>query len=140
MWLLVSLFSLILPVFLPSSVNSPNPAANAIGAATATMFILSFPSSLFGIPLIFIVDHVLGVEPNSMSGMYANLLMLFTLGAAQWFWIVPRVWRNEPNLQILTLPIGGSPIQLPESRVADEFEFFASKDQTPLERVLNQRE
>ena len=90
MWLFVGLFSLVLPVFLPSNSFSANPAANVIGTATATMFILSFPSSLFGIPLLVIVDYALGVDPNTIQGMYVNLFMLFVLGLVQWFWIVPR--------------------------------------------------
>ncbi|MBC7898993.1 MAG: hypothetical protein H7070_02980 [Saprospiraceae bacterium] len=137
MWLLVSLFALILPIFLPSTVDTPSLAANSIGTATTTMFILSFPSSLFGIPLLFMADYVLNVQPNSMQGMYVNLTLLFVLGIVQWFWIVPRVWKNEPEIQLLTFSVGGSRVLLPESKASDDFEFFASRDKTPLERVLN---
>lgn len=132
MWLLVSFFALILPIFLPSYADASNLTANSIGASTATMFVLSFPSSLFGLPLMFIANYVLGVEPNSMQGMYVNLLMLFVLGLVQWFWIVPRVWSHDADLQTIELPLGGSLLTRTESRELDDFEFFASKGQTPL--------
>src|SRR5688572_20892821 len=107
MWLLVSVFSLILPIFLPSYATSHGLVSNAIGVSTATMFVLSFPSSLFGLPVMFMANYVLGLDPNSIQGMYVNLLMLFVLGVVQWFWIVPRVWRNHPVIQ--RLEFSGAP-------------------------------
>ena len=58
MWLFVCVFTLLIPVFLPSFAGSANPASNVVGTATASMFIL---------------------------------------GLIQWFWIVPRIWRNSPT-------------------------------------------
>lgn len=138
MWLLVSLFALLFPIFLPSVADSANPAANVIGTATASMFILSFPSSLFGIPVLAISGYFLGVDPNSMQGMYLNLFLLFVLGLIQWFWIVPRVWRNEPRVQILDLTSPKDVIELPAMR--SEFESFSSQDDTPLERVFREKD
>ena len=137
MWLLVSLFSLLLPIFLPSATFSSSPAANVIGTATATMFILSFPSSLFGIPLLVVVDYVLGVDPNSIQGMYVNLFILFVLGLVQWFWIVPRVWRNDPDVQVLNLPVPLRNERLPEASFDTQFEIFDARQRTPVERVIN---
>ncbi len=82
-------------------------------------------------------DYVLNVQPNSMQGMYVNLTLLFVLGLVQWFWIVPRIWKNEPDIQLLKFPVGGSRVLLPESKASDDFEFYASRDITPLERILN---
>ncbi len=96
MWLFVSIFTIILPVFIPSY-SSFNPATNAIGVATAAMFILSFPSSLFGLVAMMFIDIILGMNPNSIGGLYVNLLVMFTLGLVQWFWIVPRIWRRDPG-------------------------------------------
>ena len=135
MWLLASLVSIILPIFLPSY-DSPNLAANTIGAATATMFILSFPGSLFGIPLLYMVNYVLGTDMNSIGGMYVNLLLLFVLGLVQWFWIVPRLVRREPALQSLQLPEQAASPRLTEFRDDTARSFFDEKSQTPLERVL----
>src|SRR5689334_22979721 len=98
LWLLVSIFSLLLPVFMPSSANASNFAENAIGTASVSMFILSFPSSLFGLPVMFFAKIVLDVNPTSIEGMYLNLFLLFVFGLVQWFWIVPRVLRSEPRL------------------------------------------
>src|SRR5258707_15158571 len=87
LWLLMSGFSLLLPVFLPSSADPQNFLQNVIGTTTVTMFILSFPSSLFGIPLFLVAHIALGLDPNTIEGMYLNLFLMFILGLVQWFWI-----------------------------------------------------
>jgi ABC-type uncharacterized transport system permease subunit len=102
-WLLVSVFSLLLPVFMPSYPNPRNLLANVVGTVTITMFILSFPSSLFGLPVLLFAQIALDVNPDTIQGMYLNLFLLFVLGSVQWLWIVPRLLRNEPRLQILNL-------------------------------------
>lgn len=137
MWLLVSLFSLLLPVFLSSNAFSTNPTENVIGTATATMFILSFPSSLFGIPLLLVVGYALGVDPNSIQGMYLNVFLLFVLGLVQWFWIVPRVWRSGPDVQVLNLPVSPNNEALPEASFDTQFESFNDRERTPVERVID---
>jgi hypothetical protein len=104
------------------------------------MFILSFPSSLFGIPLLFFAQTALGVDPNSIGGMYINLLLLFVLGLVQWFWIVPRLWRHDPDFQSLNLPLRTADLQLPEASAGDNFQFFDRDSSTPLERVINNNE
>src|SRR5688572_1783034 len=103
-WLLSSLVSLILPVFIPSYAHPQSFIQNVIGTSTVTMFILSFPSSLFGIPLLYFAQAAIGLDPNTIGGMYLNLFLLFVLGLVQWFWIVPRIWRNDPDVVILNLP------------------------------------
>ena len=138
MWLIASFFSLVLPVFLPSYADAPGLTANTIGAATATMFILSFPSSLFGIPVLYAVNYVLGIDSASIQGMYVNLLMLFFLGIVQWFWIVPRVWRNDPAVQRLDLRSGQDAVRLTEVPLESQMDYFDLKDRTPLERALDE--
>lgn len=133
MWLLVSLFALLFPIFLPSVADSANPAENVIGMANATMFILSFPASLFAVPFMMIAGYV--IDPNSIQGMYLNLFLLFILGLVQWFWIVPCVWRQEPQLQTLNLPLSKI-IELPEMIRIIDFEIFDERDRTPVERII----
>ena len=136
MWLFVCLFTLLIPVFLPSFAGSANPASNVIGTATATMFILSFPSSLFGIPLLVFVDAALGVNPNSIAGMYVNLLVMFVLGLVQWFWVVPRIWRRYPKVQVLDLAgVRQEPTRLVPQ---DAFRPYDEREQTPVERVIRE--
>jgi hypothetical protein len=134
MWLFICLFTLLIPVFLPSFVSSANPAANVVGAATTSMFILTFPSSLFGIPLLVFLSYALGVDPNSIGGMYLNLFVMFILGLVQWFWIVPRIWRTPTTVQVLDLPLNPEPLQLfcPADRAARVDDL----GRTPLERVI----
>ena len=109
-----------------------------IGTATATMFILSFPTSLFGIPVLAVVGFVLGVDPNSIQGMYVNLFMLFLLGLVQWFWIVPRVWRHDPDFQVLDLPAPFGAEALPDSSLDGRFEDLKIGETSPVERVINE--
>lgn len=132
-WLLVSSVCLLLPVFLPSNSFSINPAANIIGTATATMFILSFPSGLIGLPQMVFVNYALGIAPGSIQGMYINLVLLFVLGLLQWFWIVPRVWRNPPVVQTLEL----QNVERNEIPACKPFKVLDSRERTPIERVIN---
>ena len=136
-WLLTSIVTLILPVFLPSSPHPQNILQNVIGTTTVTMFILSFPSSLFGIPILLFAQIGLGVDPNTIGGMYLNLFLMFILGLVQWFWIVPRLWHGKQDLSIL-LPDGQKTnLLLSEIRSRDDYGFFDDKERTPLERVLS---
>ena len=132
-WLMVSFFAMTLPIFLPSYPQTPGFISNAIGTSTATMFILSFPSSLFGLPLLSLLNTLLGVDSNSIGGMYINLVTLVVLGLVQWFWIVPRVWQREPMIETLEC-------LAPELQAAQEVDFtlFPSRDRTPVERILDE--
>ncbi len=140
LWLLVSVFSMLLPVFMPSSVNASNFVENAIGTASVTMFILSFPASLFGLPATFFARIALNVNPNSMEGMYLNLFLLFVFGLVQWFWIVPQILRNEPRLNTLNLFGEKSEIQLLEAQAGNNIPFCDSDGHSPLERVFQEKD
>ena len=138
-WMLITAAALILPVFLPSSADPNNFLENVIGTVTVTMFILSFPISLFGLPLMFFASYVLGVNPNTIDGMYLNVFLLCVLGYVQWFWILPRVLRNEPQFQMLNL-FGGNPeMQFLEAKAINNIPFDAD-GRTPLERVLQNKD
>jgi hypothetical protein len=138
-WLLASITTLILPVFLPSFPNPQNFLQNVIGTATVTMFILSFPGSLFGIPIFFFVRTALGVDSNAIGGMYLNLILLFLLGLVQWFWVVPRLLGGKSDLDVLNLQEHRSTPLLSEMQDG-EFGFYDRESRTPLERVLNEKE
>lgn len=139
MWLFVCVFTLLIPVFLPSFAASANPASNVVGTATASMFILTFPSSLFGIPLLVFLGYIPGVNPNSIEGMYLNLFVMFILGLVQWFWIVPRIWHKDVEAQGLDLPVCPEPLPLNVFVPADSFREYDEREQTPVERVIRDR-
>lgn len=139
-WLLVSFTSIILPIFLPSYSGSTDPSSNVIGTATVTMFILSFPSSLFALPFMVFLNALLGLYPYSIGTMYMNLLVFFVLGLVQWFWIVPRFWLNKPTLQTLDLPLPSNTTALPNIGVRYEFDFQRPGEETPLERVIHEED
>lgn len=102
-WLAVGIFSLILPVFLPSEAGSNNVFLNIVGIVNIVMFILSFPCSLFGLPVVFFAWYVLEMNPNSIEGAYLNTILFFVLGFVQWFWIA-RFWSpTDPLLQEIKL-------------------------------------
>ena len=135
MWLFVSVFTIVLPVFMPSY-SSFNPASDAIGVATAAMFILSFPSSLFGLAAMFFVHATLSLKLESMEGLYVNLLVMFALGLVQWFWVVPRIWRNDPQIQTIEIPLD---LQVPLFKPAiptPAIPPYETDDRTPVERII----
>jgi hypothetical protein len=139
-WLLVAVISLILPVFLPSSAHPENFLQNIIGTTTVTLFILSFPSSLFGIPLMFVIQAALGVDANTIGGMYTNLFVMFVLGLMQWFWIVPRLVRTNKDVQTLDLDREAVVPLLPSEKTPIRPDIFDSRSRTPLERVIDDNE
>jgi hypothetical protein len=104
------------------------------------MFILSFPSSLFGIPLLVFIGASLGVDPNSIGGMYLNLFLMFVLGLVQWLWIVPRIWRRDPKIQVLGLPSTPAETPVPIFQPATAFEPLDTQFQTPVERVIRRED
>lgn len=138
-WLLLSLVSLILPVYLPTAANPQNIVQNAIGMATFTMYVLAFPIGLFGIPLLYISQIVLSVDPNSIGGKYLNLFLVFLLGVIQWFWIVPKLYRKQAKFEVFELP-GQPEMQLNEPLSAAGFDFFDAGSGTPLERVFQEKD
>ena len=130
-WLFVGGVSLLLPVFLPSSAHPQNFLQNIIGTTTVTMFILSFPSSLFGIPLMFFAQAALGVDANTIGGMYLNLFLMFVLGLVQWFWIFPRLVRMNKEVQTLDLDQEVITPLLPSEKKTIGPEIFDSRSRTP---------
>src|SRR5262249_13459771 len=101
-----------------------------------TMFILSFPSSLFGIPLMFFAQAALGVDADTIGGMYLNLFLMFVLGLVQWFWIVPRLVRKNKDVQTLDLDREVIVPLLASEKISVDPEIFDSRSRTPLERVI----
>lgn len=140
MWLFISFFTIILPVFIPSSAFSVNPSSNAIGVATAAMFILSFPSSLFGLVAMFFAQAAFSLRLESMEAMYVNLLVMFALGLVQWFWIVPRIWSRDPALQTVEIGPGWTPRGALPRAVPDEiFGHYDALGRTPVECIIDER-
>jgi hypothetical protein len=133
-WLLASCFFLILPVFLPSYPSDIG--ANPIGLSTAAMLVFSFPASLLSFVLSPIAELVLGVDPNSMAGMYLNVKMLFVLGLAQWFWAFPRLVRGKHTAQISEISASEIGI-LPQYTPPADVDAFDSQSRTPVERVFD---
>ena len=139
-WLLISALALTLPVFLPSSVNPQFFFQDIIGTVTAAMYILSFPFGLLALPLMFLAKLFLGVNPQTIGGMYINVFLLCVLGYMQWFWIVPRLLRSESRFQMLNLLGAKSNLKLSEAAASNNTEFFDSQERTPVERIIYEKD
>ncbi len=135
-WILISSFCLLLPVFMPSSAQPQFFFENVMGTITVTMFILSFPLSLLGLPVMFLTRSALEINPLSIEAMYLNLTMMFVFGVIQWYWIVPRFLSDGPKFQTLSL-LGARPeVLLAEAKIESRTEFYDARGRTPLERVI----
>ena len=144
-WLISALSAVILPIFLPSSIGT-GVVGNAIAVSAVVMFILSFPSSVIAVPLIFLIDALLGLTTSSIAVAYMNLIMLFAVGLFQWFWMVPRLVErqtfsevgSEAFLQELRLgELSGNPRLF--SREPETYGAWVNEEgATPVERVLKE--
>ena len=130
-WLFISISTLLAPVFIPSF-----PSSNVIGYATAMMVLLSFPSSLFAAPLMIFMGIALGFPPHTLEGMYVNLVLLFCLGVAQWYWIVPRVFGSASNLQTIGFAVNGSRASFPNPIPDEIVRPFDPEGRSPVERII----
>ena len=138
-WLLISAIALTLPVFLPSSAHPQYFFQDIIGTVTTVMYILSFPVGLLALPVMFLAKLFLGVNPNTIGGMYINVFLLCVLGYVQWFWIVPRLLRSESRFQMLNLLGGKSDLKLSEAAI-NNAEFCDSQERTPVERIIYEKD
>ena len=127
-WLLAGFFLLALPVFLPSF---PGALITPIGISTAAMFVLSFPASVLAFLLSPIIELVVGVNANSIAGMYLDLNIIFLLGAVQWFWAVPRFLRGKRAIEV------SEAAALPQYVPPVDVEAFDADARTPIERVFD---
>lgn len=139
-WLLISAAALTLPVFLPSSVHPQYFFQDIIGTTATAMYILSFPAGLLALPTMFLAELFLGVNPNTIGGMYINVFLLCVLGYVQWFWIVPRIWRNEPRLNTLNLFGETAESKLLQAKAANSIPFCDADGRTPIERVFQEKD
>ncbi len=136
-WLIASVSALILPIFLPSYATTPGFRENPMAVSTLTMFILSFPSSVVAIPLIFMLYFLLGITTSTISGAYLTVVLLFCVGLFQWFWIVPRILWRPGFVQELEL---GEAAGNPRLFARDLNVWVDAQGSTPLERVLEEVE
>jgi hypothetical protein len=133
-WIFGAIALLAMPVFIPSFAT----ASSAIEGATLGMFLLSFPSSVIAMPLIFMSNAMLGFHGGSIVGSYMVLVMLSIAGFVQWFWIVPTLLGQGKELQPLDL--GGASQNPRLFRQTPEYysDWFDVGGETPLEQVIHE--
>jgi hypothetical protein len=133
-WMTTAVISLILPVFLPSYPNSHD-ASNVIEAAMVTMFAISFPSSLLGLPLLLFIQFALGIDPSSISGKYFLIIEIFAVGLVQWFRVVPWIFRiREAESLSILCPV---PVKLELETGARDFQNIPSREKSPVEAFMD---
>jgi hypothetical protein len=135
-WIIAGLAAVVLPVFLPS-VRHDGIADSPIAIATLTLFILSFPSSVFALIAAAFLSLLLRFDPWSIEADYMNVVWLFALGAVQWFWIAPRIFRFRRLFKRLEMREASRELILAEAEEIDSSEPSDFAKATPLERVLN---
>ena len=139
-WMIAGLSALILPIFLPSFAGAPGFTENAISLSAFTMFLLSFPSSLVAIPMMSLINPVFSATTPSISVAYIDLLLLFGIGYAQWFWIIPRLFGQDSLVQRLDLRFSGRNPRLFTPNTSMSSAWVDADGTTPLERVLEDRQ
>ena len=111
----VALSAILLPVFLPSGPRNQF-FGNPIDVALGSMFVFSLPGSLVTIPVAAFFDSVgFRFGSSSIASAYLFIVVLFVLGAVQWFWLVPKIFRNRMAVQTLDLRDERINVSLPET-------------------------
>jgi len=101
-WTIAALLSLGLMIYLYFGAVESASLTNTILALNAVMFILSLPVSLSAAPVIFSAWYFLELNPLA-EGIYLSTIVLFLLGALQWFWLIRFYYPPESPFQKLDL-------------------------------------
>lgn len=138
-WFFISVVALTLPVFLPSFANPQYFYQDVIGTVTLVMNILSFPFGLLALPVMYLAELFMNVNPNMIGGKYINVSLLCVLSYIQWFWIVPRLLQSELRYKAQNLFGRESNLKLSEGAI-NSAEFCDSQARTPVERIIYEKD
>jgi len=142
LWLLASMTALFVPIYIPSAQGAVPIFQNAIAMSTAVMYALAFPASLLGVPILYVTQALLGIDPNAIGGKYVNLFIVFLLGVIQWFFIVPRLLRTRHEDSRIGELQGATNAQLRsgDAGINIPTDLFDSDLKTPLDRVFSEND
>jgi hypothetical protein len=101
-WTIAAALSLGLMIYLYFGEIESATLVNTILALDVVMFILSLPVSVFAAPVVFSAWYFLELNPLA-EGVYLNTIVLFLLGALQWFWLIRFYFPPESPFQRLDL-------------------------------------
>ncbi|HVF31117.1 MAG TPA: hypothetical protein VNA22_09105 [Pyrinomonadaceae bacterium] len=136
-WLISATSALLVPVFVPSYTGGTG--FNPIETSMLMLFVLSLPSSFLSLPAVFVIMSMLRMDTRSIDMLYVQLVMMFVAGFVQWFWLVPRLFGNEPPiLQKLDLPGAVGNPRLFTRNPESCGDWVDAKGTTPLERVMRE--
>lgn len=102
-WSVTAVLSLGLLIYLWLGENESPRLVYTILALNALLFILALPCSIFGAATVLTAWYVLELNPVSAEGVYLNTIVLFLLGAVQWFWLIRFYYPPETPFQKLNL-------------------------------------
>jgi hypothetical protein len=137
-WVFTATAFLILPMIVPSHPYNRD-IAIAIEGSTFAMFLLSFPSSVIAVPILFLNTIALGLE-GSLAGNYMMTVLLAITGYLQWFWIVPKLFFEGACLQRLNLRESVGNRRLFERAPETYADWCGVAGTTPLEHVISDAE
>lgn len=98
-WVLVSVVSLLLPLFLSQFGLPAATFGRIIEIEVICLFALSLPSSFFVIPLLAAFKMVLEININSVEGAYFYIVLLNIIGYIQWFRLMPTFFGKTKPLK-----------------------------------------
>ena len=135
-WLGAATILVILPVVLPS--KSFYALQGIIGFSTVSLFVLSFPIGLLLMPIAILESMVFGPAYFSIGGLFGNLVILFALGAVQWFWLIPRIFTGQRrfNESAVYFVPSSDPLLLEAVPMSS----VPSRDESPLQALINDGE
>jgi hypothetical protein len=102
-WSVTAVLSLGLLIYLWLSESESAGLLNTILALDVVMLLLALPSGIFGAVVVAAAWYVLELNPFSAEGAYLNTIVLFLLGAVQWFWLIRFYYPPEAPFQKLDL-------------------------------------
>lgn len=137
LWLFIGAVLLALPVFVPSYPDSMIVFGNVMNLSWFVLFIMSFPCSLLGFPLSVLLQTLWNVGPQSIQGLYLQVVSFFVMGFAQWFVVAPRVIKKFSSGKHESTFEDNQTVNSNEKKLPDAFD---ESGFTPLENVLHDKE
>lgn len=101
-WTIAAVLSLGLLIYMWFGGIESESLKNTILALNILMFVLSLPCSIFAAPVVFSAWYFLEMNPLA-EGIYLSTILLFLLGAMQWFWLIGFYYPPESPFQRLDL-------------------------------------
>lgn len=102
-WLLVSAVSLAFPLVLNLLNTGAADYAKAVEIGVIVLFVLTFPSSFFAIPLLALFKMILEIDISEAFGAYLYIVLLNIIGYVQYFRLLPTYFGKSAPLKMVSI-------------------------------------